>query len=91
MKTAAGKIMRMVYERFCINRRNKTLFDFKDGFNEKQKTDITNGAATAAGQVLMTAVVLCCLEKEIYTEMVYPDGSKWRLSFKKVESEDTVV
>jgi hypothetical protein len=66
---------------FCEPNDSESVF--ADGLTEDQKKHIVNSALTAAGQILMSAVVLTNSQNFITGDCIYPDGSRWTIKFEK--------
>lgn len=73
----------------CILPKREKLKDiFNHSFSENEKKAIANSALTTASQIMMTAIVMTNSENYITGDCVFPDGSKWVLTFKKETQSD---
>ena len=57
------------------------------GLGEDKKRRITEDALTIAGSALMSAAIMTGTENYITGDMVFPNGQKWTVEFKRTESK----
>lgn len=68
------------------NTKDKIL-DLTKGFTPDMQKEIVNSAITSATQVLISALVMTNSHNSIMGEVIFPDDTKWRLTFEKIGTE----
>lgn len=56
---------------------------FEDGFSESDKKKILEMAITTAAKIMTSAAVMCNSHNFMTGDVIYPDGSIWKLTFEK--------
>lgn len=63
-------------------------FDISSGFPPEMEKQIIESSLTTASQVLISASVMTCSTEIIKGDVIFPDGSAWRLTFAKIKPEE---